>query len=448
MRGSLTPFLLVVILGACSTNPGRTTGIGAGTGAALGAGLGAIVGAGAGDSGTGIALGTIAGTAAGTFVGNSIEGQDNEIASQGEVIRAQDRALMSQRAELERLRTQLGDGETSSNLGGYPVAEQPWGQNVGSVSGAPGRSMSFKEPTRDPNVSTGEAAGLRSRADFGDTESRSFDEDTLNSDSADGHVFISKSKKEISSADAGAAPASLGNPSDDKSSVQFSHGKGDFRLSASHPANRFTKYHDSEGEVGSPSSARGGMESKVASARYEPSKEYASKSEPPAYPSVPPKRGRGAIEEKSRSVPVVDNAQGEDEKALSAPRVSRNKTSEAINSNRSSAKSGSVFEEIDKVDESKSEGALTASDRKECQDATKELARAGERALPADKLFHLRRALRLCPEDSRYHLELAALYRSLGRDGDAIYEYHEAARVDPDNQEAMTALKELGSSAG
>jgi tetratricopeptide (TPR) repeat protein len=167
-----------------------------------------------------------------------------------------------------------------------------------------------------------------------------------------------------------------------------------------------------------------------------------------SYSSSHPKRGRGAIEEKSLTVPVVDNAQGEDEKALSAATVSRQKASEAASSDFGSGKSGSMFEEVDKVDESKSEGALTASNRKECQDATKELARAGERTLPADKLFHLRRALRLCPEDPRYHLELAALYRSLGRDGDAIYEYHEAARVDPDNQEASTALKELGSSAG
>jgi hypothetical protein len=467
-RGTLTPFLLVVILGACSTNPGRTTAIGAGTGAALGAGLGAIVGAGAGDSGTGIALGTVAGTAAGTFVGNSIEGQDKEIASQGEVIRTQDQALMSQRAELERLRTQLGDAGSYSNTGPFPPAEQPWGQNSGSEFGASERSKSFKGHSHDPYGAAAEgmgAAGVRSRADFGNGEPGRFEEDSFGNGSSDGHVFISKSKKATAikseiegKPEAGGEAAFAASGS---SAIQFTRGKGDLKLSSSHPANRFAKYRDPKGEESSPAISRSQTESKEVSAlsKGEPAHYVSSKGDasrvnpehrvaPMSDSSSHPKRGRGAIEEKSLPAPVVDNVQGEDEKVLSASSASRRKVPQAVTSDLGSNKSGSVFEELDKSENSKSEGALTAGKGRDCQDATKELAWAGERALPADKLFHLRRALRLCPEDPRYHLELAALYRSLGRDGDAIYEYHEVARIDPDNQEASKALKELGSSAG
>lgn len=470
MRGRLTPFLLAVVLGACSTNPGRTTAIGAGTGAALGAGLGAIVGAGTGNSGTGITLGTVAGTAAGTFVGNSIEGQDNEIASQGEVIRAQDRALMSQRAELDRLRARLGDdgSYSNSNTGPFPPAEHAWGQNAPSESGAPEHSMSFKGHGHDSYISGHESAGsdgMRSRAEFGTAGSGDFNESSVAGGSSDGQVFISKNKnrtpyhsgfEDRSASEGRGASTGVGS-----SSVEFSHGGGDSKLSASHPANRFPKYRDVQEEKGStvinrsrvenkgiisPSTTvpEGNVVSKGTASRLEPERRV----DPLSFSSAHPKRGRGALEEKPLPVSTFDNAQGEDKKVLSASSPSHHKVSETTASDMGSAKSGSGFEKVEKSDDSRPQGALTVSNGKECQDATKELARAGERALPADKLFHLRRALRLCPEDPRYHLELAALYRSLGRDGDAIYEYNEAVRVDPDNQEASKALKELGSSAG
>lgn len=472
MRGRLTPFFLVVILGACSTNPGRTTAIGAGTGAALGAGLGAIVGAGAGDSGTGIALGTVAGTAAGTFVGNSIEAQDNEIASQGEVIRAQDRALMSQRAELERLRTRLGDAGSysNSNTGPFPPAEQPWGQNTGSGFSGPEHSMSFKGHSNDPYASGVDAAGgagVRSRADFGSGESVGFHEDSLGSSPSDGHVFISKGKKDSTYKSSGFEGKSGSEGSGafkaaESASVKFSHGEGDSKLSASHPANRFPKYRDPQGGKSGSGTSRSSVENKgfvtsssAGSESHVSSRGTVSRSEPEhrvetvsSYSSSHPKRGRGALEEKSLSASTVDNAQMEDEKVLSASSPSHQRGAGTGSPDMDGARAGSGLEMVDKFDESKSEGALTASKGVECQDAAKELARAGERSLPADKLFHLRRALRLCPGEPRYHLELAALYRSLGRDGDAIYEYHEATRVDPDNQEASKALKELGSSAG
>jgi hypothetical protein len=327
--------------------------------------------------------------------------------------------------------------------------------------------MSFKAHSHNPHGSGAETAGfggsgeVRSHADFGAGASGGFNEDSSESGSSDGHVFISKNDRAANQKSGlQGLDASVG---DQSSSVRFS--EGDSKLSASHPANRYSKYRDPQSEKsgslivrsraenaenkGFTGSSIGGVGDRVSS------KGIGSRSEPkhpvePFSSDLPshPKRGRGAFEEKSASVPVVDNAQGEDEKVLAASsNPSQKKASETFSSDVGAERAGSSLERAGKSEESTSEGALTASRGKECQDAAKELARAGERALPADKLFHLRRALRLCPEDPQYHLELAGLYRSLGRDGDAIYEYHEATRVDPGNEEASKALRELGSSA-
>ncbi|NMC62480.1 MAG: tetratricopeptide repeat protein, partial [SAR324 cluster bacterium] len=65
----------------------------------------------------------------------------------------------------------------------------------------------------------------------------------------------------------------------------------------------------------------------------------------------------------------------------------------------------------------------------ECGEAQDEVNKANEAIDSADKLFHLRRALRLCPNNSSYHTMLGDLYLKLGRKEDADFEFGEARRL-------------------
>ncbi len=79
----------------------------------------------------------------------------------------------------------------------------------------------------------------------------------------------------------------------------------------------------------------------------------------------------------------------------------------------------------------------------ECKNAREEVQRAKVLDEPADKLFHYRRALRLCPDVAAFHNELGELYLLLDRAGDAEYEFSQALRIDPSYQPAQINLTKL-----
>ncbi len=67
----------------------------------------------------------------------------------------------------------------------------------------------------------------------------------------------------------------------------------------------------------------------------------------------------------------------------------------------------------------------------ECREAEQEVKKGQDALESADKLFHLRRALRLCPTNPTYHNQLGELYLSLNRKSDAEYEFKEALALNP-----------------
>jgi tetratricopeptide (TPR) repeat protein len=79
----------------------------------------------------------------------------------------------------------------------------------------------------------------------------------------------------------------------------------------------------------------------------------------------------------------------------------------------------------------------------DCKKAEQEISQSETQEDASDKLFHLRRALRLCPDNSGYHKKLGDLYLSLNRKDDAKYEFGEAVRLDPNSAEAKSKLNEL-----
>ena len=61
----------------------------------------------------------------------------------------------------------------------------------------------------------------------------------------------------------------------------------------------------------------------------------------------------------------------------------------------------------------------------------------------SDKLFHLRKALRLCPNSAETHYELGRAYLSMDRAADASYEFKQALSINPKYSAAQESLKEL-----
>ena len=79
----------------------------------------------------------------------------------------------------------------------------------------------------------------------------------------------------------------------------------------------------------------------------------------------------------------------------------------------------------------------------ECRAALKERDKANTAQANSDKLYHLRRALRLCPNSAPLHYALGSVYAKMDRRADAESEYKEALHVDPSFSLAQKALGEI-----
>jgi len=87
--------------------------------------------------------------------------------------------------------------------------------------------------------------------------------------------------------------------------------------------------------------------------------------------------------------------------------------------------------------------AIKQPDSAECEEAREEFKQSNALQENSDKLFHLRRALRLCPEDPIIQNAMGELYLSLGRVDDAQYQFQEALRIEPNYQVARQNLSNI-----
>lgn len=83
----------------------------------------------------------------------------------------------------------------------------------------------------------------------------------------------------------------------------------------------------------------------------------------------------------------------------------------------------------------------------DCTKASQEFSRAKSSVSDADRLFYLRRALRLCPSNAAYHVEVGKIYNRLGRTEDADHEFRQALDLEPNNTDAKKELAKLSESA-
>jgi hypothetical protein len=97
---------------------------------------------------------------------------------------------------------------------------------------------------------------------------------------------------------------------------------------------------------------------------------------------------------------------------------------------------------IAKPSEAKVVAPVTQSSS-ECKEAMTERDRASEASDNSDKLFHLRRALRLCPQSAPLHYELGKVYSSMSRGSDAESEFKQALSIDPSFAAAKKAMSDM-----
>lgn len=132
--------------------------------------------------------------------------------------------------------------------------------------------------------------------------------------------------------------------------------------------------------------------------------------------------------------------------------ASQDKISAALNERTidvSNTQSAQVKSESENLDPKKSEAKLiddsTDTKSSECQKGDSEAEKAESSKEPADKLFYLRRAIRLCPSNASLHKKLADEYGQLGRNEDAKASYEDALKLDPSMLEAKKGIAALSS---
>lgn len=79
----------------------------------------------------------------------------------------------------------------------------------------------------------------------------------------------------------------------------------------------------------------------------------------------------------------------------------------------------------------------------ECKEAMSEKELASQAPDNSDKLFHLRRALRLCPNNALLHYELGNVYRLMERTANAEEEFKQALSLEPNLAPAKNAMADM-----
>jgi len=96
-----------------------------------------------------------------------------------------------------------------------------------------------------------------------------------------------------------------------------------------------------------------------------------------------------------------------------------------------------------KTDNKEVAKAVDPKDESACQKAGDEAQKAQTADSAADRLFYFRRALRYCPTEAKYHVEIGKVYSSIGRVEDARYEFGQALEIDPSREDVKKEISNL-----
>ena len=416
------------------------TKVGALTGAALGAGLGLAIGSTSGNAGEGLALGTAAGAATGAGIGAGLQARAS--GSDESVVRRQQRIIAEQKRQILELRREMGDE-------GYEVPD-------------------YNEPGVDEPASyEDDPSGVqRSGLDTPASEPVRESDLVLDDTPADPYAATTGQEKMVSGYGAAEQGASIQAklPAADVDTADFgtSGGLPGARTGANLDAPQPMK----PGAADSRSAGQG-----MAGAVTAPSPEITpakvvkrTTKDSSAAEGTAVAGGAGIASYNSRSVSPEARARlaGKmsvpEETALDTnirppkkPAVRQAKSSAAVSQPEQNPESKAVpketpqVAEVEKQAEKKSKAAEPVQVAKKsmgqgCEDAALEAKRGYNASSDADKLFYFRRAIRLCPANPEYFVEVGKVYMNIGRTEDAQHEFSKALELDPENAEAQEQL--------
>ena len=477
--------IIAVMSASCATDPGRMTGIGAVTGGAIGAGLGALVGAQAGDPTTGLLLGGAAGSVAGGVVANQFEAEDRYQDEAQALARQQGLQISRQRREIATLRSQGLSDDSPTATDTYPTSRVTQRDYRIPPSSQRGFKPVDQEDMRAIYVERRNNFAGRSgeMGSEGRTE-RAEHKDVPTSELEKASQGALSSLRPSAQAPAGAAAPTPRRPSQVVADKAQAVDRG-ARTSPSESSQR----SDQGGPLPKPS-----LEKKVLqqNARQENPEKTRVLAKPPkvqqenagiseikiastlkgdsrlSESKVAKKAELAHIESKPRDSRIRESARGDSPKVSVpvrkapgleasrevnrvAPRedvtTASDRTAPVARSNGlQSTGTSKPMGEDSAVSLEKPSGVQEVGGKAapgECAQAAQEMEKSNQTSESSEKLFHYRRALRLCPSDARYHIKLGDHYRSLKRLADANFEYKEALALDPANGEAKQRMEDL-----
>jgi hypothetical protein len=404
-------FLCVTLLSSCTQNSNSLTPAekGVGVGAVVGAGLGALVGAGAGEPGAGVVMGSIAGATGGGLIGSSMDNGDGMKAGKKRAKLASPSKLSAK----SRSRTLLG-------------------------SSSVGREQSFLGPM----------IWDRAPEDAREIELEDSSEIEIADNLPSGRKGIASKFSQIK----GPQFKSQNELSDDvpikKEKVSVSVGKA--RLSENiidKPVIEMAKPVESglpKARVASIASDQLLDEKKTTITKVKPEL-LTTKKQVPVLPAV-----------KSKEAVVKKTIEIQPEKVTSEKLLVEKTLPKAV-----AKLPVAVEEEVKKVEDTESADVKLPEAKVEqkvdiqeknaklsnkpsvgakCAKGESEIKRAMNSGSDSDKVFYLRRAILMCPEESSLRVELGKVYGRLGLKDDARREFTSAIDTDPANETAQEEL--------
>lgn len=358
-------------------------------GGAMGAGLGAIIGSQTGSAGAGLVLGGIAGAGAGAAIGTSLQERSNNLRAQEELIERQGQRIAANRKSLEQLSnsrdSSLSDQLAYQRSANFTNAEQINVSQRGASSIAP-----FESPAVSGTARLGSTADA-GRARYGDGT-------------------ISQGRNSVSGAQLSRSTlASNTPPVAAQRSAAFN----------SPPAGAL-------------------LEREIAPRGSSANSDTSGSS---ALNQAVVNRGEGAtgiagsVIHSSVIHSSVIHSSDIPGAGINGTGVSTSETENTVSNqpHLNPPATGAIVSGLQPP----------AALDDDCLVADGELNLAAKASAAADKLFHQRKALRLCPNGARYHVAIADTYASLNRNSDAEFELREALKLEPQNAAAQSKLQEL-----
>lgn len=449
---SYTSILLIafsfLVSGCYTENYDDKTAMGSAAGGVIGASLGAIVGSQTGDPGTGLVLGGLAGTAAGAGVGNYADYQDENYERGQERMSKHDQMIQANRRELDQIRKMNGDFKTSS-LKDRIIANRALPSSSSSLRN--NYSNSYTGRNFDANARTAyPSARLDQNIDRQDrTNSQNFARQPSSFDNLQTQkqkiIRSNEISSETSDMKARYAPGLLADKKvahderDRLDADQSGLREKDLKIESNNlSANRLNNNNLQDEGYGKDDINQ----------EKKPSSIFAPIKSKPLILEDSESTAESKKEDRLPAKSAFDNQPKNNESSLGAESDIDPDVARLMNGGKEVRKVENPIEEttdnenkliVSKLAGNPSEKSLDS----DCMQAEDEMNKAATTAENADKLFHYRRALRLCPNDPSYHNVLGELYLKLKRKSDAQYEFNEALTIDSNYQPAKENLSNL-----